>query len=345
MQGGATLGARAAFCFTAMCILGWSCAMCTTNWVAKKNAYYRLQGGLFQLELKTGYIGVIAGFLIDPVTAGGMSWINSLVEKKYTYEEFSEHMCALPQVPKITDNVCMVSQFLKFSSWGLVVAVVLSFVAMAAGASLLYRYVYVKPKAVLRTWMRIAYVAAAVLQFGGLAQYVWAASLVINMYPRTGGAHLGHSIVYGVSASLGTAAVLFVLVVLVGKSTEEDFNEAVSEQKKLMRDDPEMYGTTASAATGAQAEGGAYEGGAFNAENAFGAAAYAGDAYGGGAYGGGAYGAYGAASAYGGSGAYSSADQGAYGGAHGDFGIQQGGFQPGFAPVQQAGWANQTASV
>mmetsp|Transcript_75809 Transcript_75809/g.197657 ORF Transcript_75809/g.197657 Transcript_75809/m.197657 type:complete len:308 (+) Transcript_75809:304-1227(+) len=307
-----------------------------------------------------------------------MSWVNSLVERRYRLDEFREHMCALPKVPKITDNACMASQFLQFASWGLVLAVVLSFVAMLAGAALLYRYVYVRPKAVLRVWTRIAYALALLLQLGGLAQYAWAANLVVQMYPRTGGAHLGHSVVFGASASLGSVAVLFVLVVLVGKSTEEQFNEAVSEQKKLIRDDPELYGSAGGTATGAPAEAAAYEGGAFHAENAFGAVAQEG-AYGGGACGGGyayggggAYGggtAYGAAGAsygnagasygnagasygdagaygnagasYGGAGAFGGGDQGACA-PHGDFGIQ-----PGYAPrpEQPAGWSAQTAGT
>jgi len=39
MKGGETLGARAVFLFTAMCLVGWTCAMCTTSWVSKKNPY------------------------------------------------------------------------------------------------------------------------------------------------------------------------------------------------------------------------------------------------------------------------------------------------------------------
>merc|ERR1719284_1383093 len=143
MTGSETLAAKATFFFTAACILGWTMAMPSTEWVAKKNAYYRLTGGLFTVKLEKGYIGAMARFMLDPVNATALQWLSQIVEAEYWLQDFREHMCSLPKIAGITDNVCGVAQHLVFSSWGLLICVWVSFAAMLSGSALIYRYVYV----------------------------------------------------------------------------------------------------------------------------------------------------------------------------------------------------------
>jgi len=149
------------------------------------------------------------------------------------------------------------------------------------------------------------------------------------------GAHLGESIVFGAASSFLSVCALFVVAVLLGKSLEEEFNETVSEQKKLMRQDPELYGAAAAAlpaplaagAPGQDAMKAGAAGGAHNSD-AYGGNAYSGNAYGGDAYSGGGYAGQSPGQAFG------------IGAAtHGGFQYDQAAGQPGYAAADAIGGA------
>lgn len=248
------LAARVAVALTFLSFGGWIATACTTQWVMKKNAYYRIEAGLFQVRLQKGYIAVLAKGLTDPLTGDGLKWLHSLGDRHVPLQEFRQYMCALPRIPHLTENTCFIWQGVQFSSWGVIVGVSISFFIMMAGCYMVYWYTIVKARRSVRVWAKVLFAIGPLFQIVPLVVYTYSAVLVQDMFPRIGGAStIGHSLAFAVTAAVLSLLPLLLVGAFMEKSLDEEFNEAVSEEKKLRGVDgaygAEFYGAAGPSST------------------------------------------------------------------------------------------------
>jgi len=228
------VGARACLFVSGVCvILWWVLAFQESGWSQKVSLIYKVDIGLFKVDIGKGFVGHITSFL------GGKSTMAIFKPHVHNTRDFAEYLCGIAAAFPLFHHSCHIGNFLDIGSMFMLFCILCGTVMTCIASGMLLMWLQ-HPRAEVRFWLRFFYGMSPIAYIVGLTVYSLAAEELSGLPPANSGLSMGPCAILAWLLTAISWIPWWLATWFVHKSAEEALNEHLSYEHKEAREEQRL---------------------------------------------------------------------------------------------------------